>query len=191
METPTLKPLAHRNSLSPYPYNGNPSNNNVLLDHLTYGVPTKRRILTPGIFNKRFDRIRHYLFSMGLTPAEREIALKLLRLYTYYGRLYPKANYFADYPGCSKRTFWRAVAKLEALGVLERIHRYLHHLQISNAYRIDKLVVILARYLAEHGCQFKDKFTRLLLHRTNTAFWRTIWTATVRLRDPIPVQTAP
>jgi len=191
MTTATAGTLAHRNPLPPDPYNNKTSNKTTLLDHLTYGVPTERRLLAPGVLLKHFDRTRDYLTSLGLTPAEREIALGLLRLYAYYGKLYPKAGHFTDRPGCSKRTFWRTVAKLEAQGVLERIHRYLNHLQISNAYRIDKLIVILARYLAEHGCQLKGKFARTILQHAGNSFWRTIWTAKVRLRDPTPIQAAP
>jgi hypothetical protein len=152
-------------------------------------VPTERRLLSPGIFNKKFDRIRDYLANVGLTPAEREIALNLLRLYCYYGKVYPKASAFTDVGGCSKRSFWRAIAKLEELGLIDRINRYLYHLQISNSYRLDKLILILARWLAEHGHQFTDKFTLALLRLTDHSFWRTIWTIKVRLRDPKPLTT--
>ncbi len=115
------------------------------------------------------------------------MALNLLRLYCYYGKVYPKAAAFADQRGCSKRTFWRAVASLEELGLIDRINRYLHHLQIANAYRLDKLILVLARWLAEHGYQFTDKFTLALLQLTDNSFWRTIWTVKVRLRDPKPI----
>lgn len=187
MTTTTLQPLAHRKAISDIPsLNGRPIEDTLLL-RLTYGVPTERRLLTPGIFNKRFDRIRDYLSGIGLTPAERQVALNLLRLYCYYGKVYPKATCFTEERGCSRRTFWRAVAKLEELGLLDRINRYLHHLQISNAYRLDKLIVILTRLLSEHGHPFTDKFTLALLKFTDRQFWRTIWTARIRLRDPEPV----
>jgi len=187
MTTTAQKPLAHHN---PYTHIGSkttPLNSDTLLSRLTYGVPTPRRLLSPGIFNKKFDSIRDYLSYSGLTPAERQVALNLLRLYCYYGKVYPKASEFTDERGCSRRTFWRAVAKLEELGVIDRINRYLHHRQISNAYRLDKLVLILVRWLAEHGYRFFDIFTNALLRITDNSFWSTIWSTKVRLRDPKPI----
>lgn len=187
MTTTTQKPLAHRNATNHLSNNLTSYNPTTILERLTYGVPTKRRLLSPGTFTKQFDRIRDYLVNIGLTPAEREIALQLLRLYCYYGKVYPKASEFADQRGCSKRTFWRAVAKLQELGLIDRINRYLYHLQISNAYRLDKLVLILVRWLAEHGYPFTENFTCALLRLTDNSFWQTIWTTKVRLRDPKPI----
>jgi len=187
MTTTAQKPLAHRNATSHISNNSIPSYSNTILERLTYAVPTPRRLLSPGIFNKKFDRIRDYLANIELTPAERHVILNLLRLYCYYGKVYPKASEFTDERGCSKRTFWRAVAKLEELGLIDRINRYLHHLQISNAYRLDKLVLILVRWLAEHGHPFTNNFTLALLRLTNHSFWQTIWSTKVRLRDPKPI----
>jgi len=136
---------------------------------------------------KKHDRIWSYLFSLGLTAAEREIAFHLLRLYAYYGMVYPKASEFTEDAGCSKRSFWRAVAKLEEAGVLDRINRYLHHRQISNCYRLDKLILCIIRYLAEHSVPFTDKFTQVILRLTASSFWQTIGRTRVRLRDPIPL----
>lgn len=187
MTTTTQRTLAHRNSTIDLLNKPISNNNNTFLERLTYGVPTERRLLSPGIFTKKFDRIRDYLVYAGLTPAEREVCLNLLRLYCYCGKVYPKASQFTDQRGCSKRTFWRAIAKLEEQGLIESINRYLHHLQISNAYRLDKLILILVRWLAEHGYQFTDKFTLALIRITANSFWRTIWTTKVRLRDPKPL----
>lgn len=172
--------LAHHKPLSS-------TYDSTILKGLTYGVPTARRLLTPGIFNRQYARIRDYLFSIGLTDAEREVALNLIRLYCYYGKVYPKASQFSEYPGCSRRTFWRAIAKLEELGTIDRINRYLHHRQISNVYRLDKLILILARYLAEHGYRFIDTFAEAILRMTSNSFWQTIWTVRVRLKDPKPI----
>ena len=183
----TAGALAHRNVISPT-YNLERTYNVRRVYYSTpYGVPACRRLLTAGIFNKKFDLIRDYLQSLGLTLCERQIAMNLIRLYCYYGLVYPKATLFTEERGCSRRTFWRAVAKLEELGLLDRINRYLHHLQISNAYRLDKLILILARYLSEHGYSFTDNFTRILLRLTDNSFWRKIWSIKVRLRDPKPL----
>lgn len=187
MTTRPTGTLAHRNVTTHTSTTLEPYNSRVILERLTYAVPTKRRLLSPGIFNKKYDSIRDYLVIAGLTPAERQIALNLLRLYCYYGKVYPKATDFTDQGGCSRRSFWRAVAKLEELGLIDRINRYLYHLQISNAYRLDKLVLILARWLAEHGYTFTDKFTPALLRLTANLFWQTIGSVKVRLRDPTPI----
>ncbi len=187
MTTTTAKPLAQRKSpLHPH-HKKDPLNTETLLVRLTYGVPAPRRMLTLDCFFKKYDHIRNYLGSIGLTPAEREITLHLLRLYTYYGKVYPKASEFRETGGCSKRSFWRAVAKLEESGVIDRINRYLNHLQISNCYRLDKLVLCLVRYLAEHGCPFLDQFTRSIIRQTADSFWKTIGRLRVRLRDPKPI----
>ena len=187
MKNFTQKPLAHRKP-SPSTYGiKNTYNVEKVLKGITYGVPAPRRMLTPGLLLKKHHLILSYLVTLGLTPAEREIAFHLLRLYVYYGKVYPKANQFAGVGGCSKRSFWRAVAKLEETGFIHRFNRFLHHLQISNCYRLDKLVLCLVRYLAEHGCPFLDDFTRHVIRNTAHSFWQTIYAIRVRLRDPIPL----
>jgi len=187
MTTTTAKPLAQR-KVSSDTFNSNtPLNSNTILERVTYGVPAPRRMLSPGLLLKKHDYILSYLRAMGLTTQERQAAFYLLRLYAYYGKVYPKApNYTEDFYA-SKRSFWRAVAKLEELGVIDRINRYLHHLQISNCYRLDKLVLCIIRYLAEHGSPYLSDFAHDLLRRIGVSFWRTIWTLRVRLRDPKPL----
>jgi len=187
MKNTTQQPLAHRKPAEPTTSYSSYREDNIILERLTYGVPAPRRMLSPSLLLKKHDYIRAYLVRLGLTAAEREITLHLLRLYAYYGKVYPKANAFTETGGCSKRSFWRAVAKLESRGYVDRINRYLHHLQISNCYRLDKLVLCLIRYLAEHGCPFLDKFTQDIIHETTGSFWRIVHTLRVRLRDPIPL----
>jgi len=187
MTTANAGTLAQRKAPT-YPLNNNhPLNTRTLLERLTYGVPAPRRMLTPSLLLKKHDYIRRYLVEIGLTPAERQITFHLLRLYVYYGKVYPKAHEFTEDGGCSKRSFWRAVAKLEESGVIDRINRYLHHLQISNCYRLDKLVLCLVSYLAEHGCPFLDQFTNDIISQTANSLWRIIHTLRVRLRDPNPL----
>ncbi|MBA7538625.1 hypothetical protein ES705_30902 [subsurface metagenome] len=144
-------------------------------------------MLTPGLLLKKHDYIRHYLVSIGLTTAERDAAFFLLRLYSYYGKVYPKAPNHTEDCYRSKRSFWRAVAKLEDSGLIDRINRYLHHLQISNCYRLDKLVLCIIRYLAEHGCPYLDGFAYYCLDEVGSQFWRALAFIRVRLRDPIPI----
>lgn len=187
MTTTAQKPLAQRKPYTGIPNKTEKDNTNTLLERLTYGVPAPRRMLPPSLLLKKHDYIVDYLRTTGLTPAEREITLHLLRLYAYYGKVYPKADAFTDCGGCSKRSFWRAVAKLEEQGVIDRINRYLHHLQISNCYRLDKLVLCLINYLAEHGSPNIPHFAHHLLSQIPRSFWQTIWTLRVRLRDPNPL----
>lgn len=196
--TITKTPLAHRNaSLSIYSGNRDKKVSGDSRELYSYGVPTGRKILTVELYNKRFDEIRHYLDrNIGLTLAEREGILRMLRIYAYYGRVYPKASQIADdfgnmALGCSKRSFWRAIAKLREDGLIQVHNRYLHGRQISNCYRLDKLILCLVRWLLEHG----ERYLNLLslprelfdaLHIQN--FWRLIWCAKADLSKAVPVQ---
>ncbi|MBA7507412.1 hypothetical protein ES706_06131 [subsurface metagenome] len=214
---PEQQPLAHRNtSLSISPGNSNkkvPGNSRELY---SYGVPKKRKILTCELFNKRFDEIRHYLGrNIGLNSAEREGILRLLRFYAYYGRVYPKASQIAgEEPelspamaawrveqglgspprksyGCSKRSFWRAIAKLREDDLVQVHNRYLHGRQISNCYRLDKLILCIVEWLLEHGKRYLNLLSMPreifdALHIRN--FWRLIWYAKVDLSKAVPLQ---
>ncbi|KKN21796.1 hypothetical protein LCGC14_0921760 [marine sediment metagenome] len=158
-----------------------------LLESLTYGVPPQRRIITAGVFRKRLDLIRDCLMSLGYPTWRRSIILELVRLYAYYGKVYPKASHIAEDAYCSKRTFWRAVQQLEQDGLIERSNRFLHHLQISNCYRLDKLILILTRYITEHAEHQFAEHAPDFLFQTGKVFWTLIWTMRVRLRDPVPI----
>ena len=192
---PTKKTLAHRNDTisGSNPIRSQSTN----LDLYSYGVPMRRKILTVELYNKRFHEIRNYLAgNLGLTLAEREGILRLLRLYAYYGRVYPKASQIADdfgnmVKGCSKRSFWRAIAKLRDGGMIQVRHRFLHGRQISNCYRLDKLILCLVRWLLEHSTHYlklgtlaKEHFNAL--HVSN--FWRLIWSANVDLCKALTIQ---
>lgn len=118
-----------------------------------YGVSSSRRVLSPGLFLRKFDYIRQCLdYALGLTKAQRQVTLRLLRLWAYYGYVYPKEAQVTEEPGCSKATFWRTIRVLENMGLLSRVNRYIirPEAQISNLYRLDKLILLIARYLAEH-----------------------------------------
>ena len=195
---PEQQPLAHRNaSLLKYPGDKKEREPGDSRDLYSYGVPMKRKILTVELYIKRFDEIRHYLEqNIGLTLAERDGILRMLRIYAYYGRVYPKASQIADdfgnmIPGCSKRSFWRAIAKLREDGLIQVRNRFLHGRQISNCYRLDKLILCLVRWLLEHGSRYLNllKLPRELfdaLHIQN--FWRLIWCAKADLSKAVPVQ---
>ncbi len=157
-----------------------PPNKYSILSWNTYGVSPRRapppayRVLTKGLLLARFDQVRDCLKSvLGHTAAQREAVLRLLRLYTYYGRVYPKAATIASAPGCSRATFWRVVASLERRGLLERRNQYVlrEKAQTSNLYLLTKLCVVIARYLAEHGQEFYDRRLRPLLAMPGSLFW--------------------
>lgn len=139
-----------------------------------YGVSSARRVLSPGILLKRFDHVRDCLkYRLGLTTAQREVALRLLRLWAYYGRVYPKESQISLDPGCSKATYWRTVRRLSELGLVVVVNRYVirPHAQISNLYRLDKLVVVIARYLAEHIAHRWPDWLTPALAMPDRQFW--------------------
>lgn len=149
-----------------YPRGINPS--------LRYGVSRSRRVLSPQLFLKRYDRVRDLLeYQLGMSPGQREAALRLLRFWAYYGNVYAKESTLTAEPGCSKATYWRTVRILKDLGLVDVINRYIlrPHAQISNLYRFDKLLIIIARYLAEHGVQFKEKFLQPYISMPGSVFW--------------------
>jgi hypothetical protein len=142
-----------------------------------YGVSQSRRILSPQLLLKRFDMVRDCLSEvLGLTTAQREVVLRLLRLWAYYGRVYPKESQITLEPGCSKATYWRTVRLLEELRLISVINRYVirPHAQISNLYRLDRLALLLARYLNEHGIGFLEDWLSPFLTMPGRLFWRYI-----------------
>ena len=153
-----------------------------------YGVPQLHRILTMGNYHKHHDDINTMLrVACGLENRERGAIFCLLRLFLYYGKVYPKAADVADQEYISKRTYWRAIGKLRDLGVVEVINRYVKHKQISNLYRLDKLIVMIARFISEHHPiifgDFGDKLTSFF-----RSFWDEIWDADINLSLMAPVK---
>ncbi|MBA7477256.1 hypothetical protein ES707_12660 [subsurface metagenome] len=183
---PSSQSMAHHNALSPvvdkiYFKKG-------IEKEKRYGVPSSYRILTMGNYHKHHDDINAMLRVVcELENRERSAVFCLLRLFFYYGQVYPKADDVADQEYISKRTFWRAISKLKASGVIEVLNRYINHKQISNLYRIDKLVLMIARFIAEHHPtifgDFGDKLTSFF-----RSFWDEIWDADINLSLPAPVK---
>lgn len=139
-----------------------------------YGVSSSRRVLSPELLLKKYDYIRDCLkYVLGFTTAQREVTLRLLRYWAYYGQVYLKESQVTAEPGCSKATFWRTVRLLEELGLIRIINRYIirPHAQISNLYRLDRLVVMLARYLAEHIAHAWDDWLLPWIRLTWPEFW--------------------
>ncbi len=143
-----------------------------------YGVSRSRRAITSSLFIKKFDYIRDCLKDvLGLTMSQCEVTLRLLRLWSYYGLVYPKASMVTEDPGCSKATYWRTVRLLKDAGLIQVLNRYVirPHAQISNLYRLDRLALLLARYLAEHGTHFWEKWLRPALTMPGQQFWSQVF----------------
>ncbi len=148
---------------------------------LPYGVSSFPRVISPGLVNRRWDMVISTLRdTLGLTTAQRHVVMQLLRLWCYYGQVYPKASQLCADPGCSTATFWRSVKMLEAQGLLSVVNRYLqrHNAQISNLYRLDRLLMVIARYLAERGQKFTAAVLQPMLSVPGSGFWRVIFART-------------
>ncbi|MBA7524813.1 hypothetical protein ES705_16957 [subsurface metagenome] len=184
--SPSPLSTAHHNALSNY--SGNIYSKRGIEVEKRYGVPQTYRILTMGNYHKHHDDINTMLRVVcGLENRERVAIFCLFRLFLYYGKVYPKAADVADQEYISKRTVWRAIGKLRDLGVVEVINRYVKHKQISNLYRLDKLVVMIARFISEHHPtifgHFGDKLTSFF-----RSFWDEIWDADINLSLGAPVK---
>lgn len=139
-----------------------------------YGVSPSQRVLSPQLLLKKHTQVRDCLAEVvKLSIAQREVVFRLLRLWAYYGKVYPKESSVTDDPGCSKATFWRTIRLLEKRGLVTVINRYVirPQAQISNLYRFDKLLLIIARYLAEHGQAFREKWLAPYLQLPGRDFW--------------------
>jgi len=152
-----------------------------------YGVPQAYRILTMGNYHKYHDDINNMLrVVFGLESKERSAIFCLVRLFLYYGKVYAKAADVAEQEDISKRTFWRAINKLRGAGI-EVLNRYVNHKQISNMYRLDKLIVMIARFIAEHRevifGDFGNKITSFF-----RSFWDVIWDVDINLSLAAPIK---
>ena len=143
-----------------------------------YGVSSAFRVLSPQLLLKKFDHVRDCLqYTLGLTVSQREVTLRLLRLWAYYGQVYPKEAQVTGEPGCAKATYWRTIRVLESRGLIRVINRYVMrpHAQISNLYRLDRLVLLLARYIAEHGSLDCPEWLTPYLTMPGREFWSQIY----------------
>ena len=139
-----------------------------------YGVSSDYRILTKNLFLKRFDNVRDFLkLVLGQPIAEREFTLRLLRLWSYYGKCYLKIADLCTEPGCSKATAFRTLRKLKEIGLVQVIQRFLlpYRRQISSLIRLDGLLLVIARYLAEHGAFVIPGWLKATLALPGSQFW--------------------
>ncbi len=131
-----------------------------------YGVPPPSRVITKGQLHQHHDLIRRFLkYDLGLPTAQREAVFRLITMATHYTHVYPKAAQVAQTLGCSKRTFWRAVAALREQGMITVVNRFLiqEEAQISNLYLLTRLLLAISRYLHDHSVRFQQKWLQPLL----------------------------
>lgn len=182
----TEKTFAHYNSSIPVKKEINHGITNVKNESESYSVQTNSRGLTKSMFRRRFDDIRDYLKARGFTNFEREAVLKMLQLYAYYAKVYPKAETIAQECNISRRTVWYAIKKLEDQGLITRQNQYYQDektgdiRQTSNIYRLDKLVLALVQLLAEIGQDIAVGMLKMLRKFGN--FWREIYSPDVIIR---------
>jgi len=140
----------------------------------SYGVSSNFRVLTKGLFFRRYHNIRTFLRqNLGLTIPEAHCTMKLLYLWAQYGKVFPKVSLLCEEPGCSQSTAWRTIARLEKWGLVERVNMIMIPVrgQISNLYLLRGLLIHIARYLAEHGQKFTEKRLRSYLAMSGKEFW--------------------
>lgn len=143
-----------------------------------YGVSSSHKVLTKGLLIKKFDLVRDCLARVcELTPAERDVALQLLRLQAYYPQVYPKASQVAGDANVGIATFWRTVDRLQDMNLLKVVNRFLIRVeaQISNLYLLERLLIVIARYLAEHGVGFWEKWLTPALTMPGRLFWSQVY----------------
>ena len=174
-----------------------------------YGVSSCQRSLPKGLFIKKLDYIRDCLkYVLKLSPKEVTTALALLRLASYYNHVYPKASQIAgetEISGpmtawraslglnplnrtqdCSRSTVWRTIRHLEDAGLLTRVNRYIlrPHAQISNLYKLDKLVLTIVRYLTEHIEHLWPDWLDPIIFMKWPQWWQAIRTDQPKLPNP-------
>lgn len=174
----TIEAIAHHNVL---PKNQQRNNKNLIpLRGNPYGVQTHSRILTMGVYHKRFDYIREFLAGMGFSAKEREVIFYMLRLFIYYGKVHPKAQTIAEEGYCSKRTVWYCLGALKEMGLIDWDRQQINGYQTSNWYRIDKLALAVARYLAERTQEAFQEWVYQLMKQFKN-FWQDIYDRGIEL----------
>jgi len=147
-----------------------------------YAVPLASKTLSKADYCRHYDDIRELLKGpLSLSNFERDVAFQLIRFGVYYGRVYPKASTLADQCQVSKRAVWRAIARLRGLGVIKSYPVFINGYQTSSWYRMDKLFLMMAQFIAERGRELNRQAIAIL--RSFNNFWHQIWHAEVDLVD--------
>ena len=99
-QLPLFETMAHYKVFSP-----NRPPFNTIRRVRPYSVPSSVKLLPPSLLVKQHYRVVEYLKRYGLAPRERDAVLLLLRLYSYYGKVFVSAGYAARDAVISRRTF--------------------------------------------------------------------------------------
>jgi hypothetical protein len=159
-----------------------------------YGRSALGKTPSKGVLLKGFDKMNNFMKgTFGLTTAEAYSMQEVVRIAIYYGNVYLKTAHFAGQPGRSQSTLRRAIRKLKNLGLITVIPRYLEPVrrQISNLYILQNLLLLFARYLAEHGQAFGEKWLKPYLKLPGSVFWRIDWRENLSLKERSDVLFCP
>jgi len=141
-----------------------------------YGVSSSYKVLSKGLLLKKWGLVVRCLKEvLHLSTKQVDVVLALLRLQAYYPRVYPKASQIAEAEYVGKATVWRTVNNLQDMNLLEVVNQFVlrPEAQTSNLYLLNNLIILIARYLAEHGVQFYEKWLKPYLQLPGSVFWGT------------------
>lgn len=175
--------MAHHNSIpsssqpSTYYYHVRGSKTHTT-SRIPYGVPSPGAVLPRGVLFKRWrDSQTFFRSTLQLTQPQRAVVSELVRLWMIKGRVYPTAEQVAKAAGVSVRTFWRTIKRLEEMRMVQVVNRYVQRewAQISNLFRLERLIFALARFLAECGERNLGPMMARFLALPGREFWSKIW----------------
>ena len=145
---------------------------------IPYGVPCPTAVLPPKVLFQRWRDVQAFYHSTLQLPEEEvRVVSELVRLWTIRGRVYPTAAQVAETAHVSIRTFWRTVKRLEEMKMVQVVNRYVQRewAQISNLFRLERLIFALARFLAEKGERNLGPMMARFLALPGREFWSKIW----------------
>jgi hypothetical protein len=146
---------------------------------LRYAVPKHYRKISPTLLNKHHRTIHSFMLSaLRLTHKQTRVAEILLRLWCYYGHVYPKAQTIADECMVSKRTVWRTIQILEDMHFISRNARYFtpSRNRISNSYDCSQFCTAIAFLLYEKSVKLKYGWLQPYFRIPGSVFWSLVYT---------------
>jgi len=143
-----------------------------------YGVPSPGCVLPRGVIYQRWRDLQAFLrVTLMLTKPERAVVSQMVTIWMIKGEVYPTAKQVAEATKVSVRTFWRTIKRLEAMKMIEVWDRYVQReqAQISDLFRLERLIFALARFLAECGERQLGPMIARFLALPGREFWSKIW----------------
>lgn len=106
---------------------------------------------SPGIFRKYSSDILRYLKTFYKdSPKSRNSIISLVRLFAYYGAVFPSAVTVAGENNMSARQFWRALGVMVNGGLIKIQPRFLNRHQRSNVYDLRELIKEILEFIRLH-----------------------------------------